>query len=98
MSQEQTQAQPQPIQTVEQMANLVMDWLQNRHAQLSHLREIPDTEKLEVTDEDTGEVLVLEGDLRRTFLMGLAVAQTIFIEPPFKVQEVEDDEDDEQDA
>lgn len=97
MSQEQTQAQPQPIETVEQMANLVMDWLQNRHAQLNHLREIPDSEKLEVADEDTGEVLVLEGDLRRTFLMGLAVAQTIFIDPPFKVAEV-DDEDDEQDA
>lgn len=98
MSNQNNQAQPQPIESLEQMANLVVDWLQNRHNQLNHLRDIPETEKLAVEDQDTGETLELEGQLRKVFLMGVAVAQTIFLEPPFKVvdDEENDDEADEQ--
>lgn len=94
---QQTQAQSQPIQNLEQMANLVIDWMENKHRKLNHIRDIPDTEKMVVEDQDTGEEIDLQGELRKVFLMGIAVAQTEFLEPPFKVVSDDEDTDDEQD-
>ncbi|MPS62177.1 hypothetical protein [Acinetobacter sp.] len=85
--------QSNEIQSAQHMGQLMLDWLHNRQAYLTHLREIPDTEKLEVIDEDSGEVLNLEGEQRTAFFMGVAVAQHAFLELPFKVIDVPDDSD-----
>lgn len=82
---------PQPIETVEDMGNLVLRWFQNRHQQVSQLRNVPDHDTQEITDQDTGEVFTLEGETLKAFKMGLAVAQTIFIDPPFQVLDSEEE-------
>ncbi|EOD9945393.1 hypothetical protein ACN94T_002566 [Acinetobacter baumannii] len=84
---------PNEIQSAQHMGQIILDWLHNRQAYLTHLREIPDTEKLEVTDEDSGEVINLEGPQRSAFFMGIAVAQHAFLELPFQAVDVPDDSD-----
>lgn len=88
---EQEAQRPQPIETVEAMGNLVLQWFQNRHQQVSQLRNVPDHDAQEITDQDTGEVFTLEGEKLKAFKMGLAVAQTIFIDPPFQVIDSEEE-------
>lgn len=82
---------PQPIESVEDMGNLVLRWFQNRHQQISQLLNVPDHDSQEVTDLDTGEVFILEGEKLKAFKMGLAVAQSRFSEPPFQVLDSEEE-------
>lgn len=87
-----SEAQEVELKTVNELASHVVSWAQNCHAQINQIINIPDTEELEVTNEDTGEVTRLQGAERKAFLAGMAVAQTYFARLPFRAETFDQDE------
>ena len=77
----------QAITSMDQLLNLIVNWHSSTVNQIQHLSEVPESEKLEVTDEDTGEVVNLTGKEREAFIQGLLVAKTMLLQLPFTVQE-----------
>ncbi len=81
--------QPQASSSLTGLIGLICDWQQNKLAQINHLANIPDSEILEVTDEDTGKTHTLQGKEREAFLYGLLTAASMFSELPFRPVPVE---------
>lgn len=81
----------QAITSMDQLLNLVVNWHSSTVNQIQHLAEVPESEKLEVTDEDTGEVVNLTGKEREAFIQGLLVAKTMLLQLPFTLQESHDE-------
>lgn len=81
--------QPQASSDLTGFIQLVLKWHHNTIAQIDHIANIPESEVLEVTDEDTGEVRNLTGEQRESFIQGMLVAKTMFMQLPFQPVEVE---------
>lgn len=84
-----SQQEPQtPSQDLSQFIELVMKWHFQKISEIDHISRIPESETLEITDEDSGEVHNLEGKEREAFLQGLLVAKSMFMQLPFQPIEV----------
>ena len=85
--QTQEQSQPEPITKLsvdaKVLLNMFITWHGNATHQLLMLSEIPDTEDLVITNQDTGQQTVYDPIQRQAFFEGVAVALTIINDVPF---------------
>ena len=82
-----SQAVPQasetvPIESIDQFAMLVAHWHGNRLKQLEQALTVPDDVEIAFQDE-SGEDVALSPEQRKGFLVGLAMAKSLFAELPF---------------
>lgn len=77
------------INSTEQLTQLVIDWQENVMAQLSHIANLPSDLGIEVSDDDSGEVIHITDQRMEDFVKGILVAKTLIGTLPFKMQEVD---------
>lgn len=72
----------------------VVTWHKDKMDFLLHIANVPDSEALVITNDDTGEEESITGREREMFIKGLLVARSTFMELPFtyEVQEVNQEE------
>lgn len=75
--------QTAPIESLDQFANLVINWNANNLALLQHMMEIPEGTKVEIVKEGKTETMEMSGPLREGFRLGLFVAMSEIKELPF---------------
>lgn len=83
---QQPQATSTTITELDQFAHLLVNWHSHSISQIDHLANTPETETLQVMDNDTGEVTQLTGTEREAFIKGLLVAKTMLMQLPFTTQ------------
>lgn len=81
------------FESVEHLGNTVIEWFYNRHQQLDMLINAPEGIMTDIQDTETGELIPLQGDVRKAYLAGLAQAQEVFNNLPFKVITQDDQQD-----
>lgn len=75
--------QTAPIESLDQFADLIINWNANTLALLQHMMEIPEGTKVEIVKEGKTETMEISGPLREGFRLGLFVAMSEIEELPF---------------
>ena len=77
--------EPIPLETTDQVVFHMLGWHQNRMGQLLHAMNVPPEIPVEVTDHQTGEVIVLNEEQMIGFRAGLSIAKSIFEQFPIQM-------------
>ena len=80
-------AEPAPVmlETADQVVYHMAHWHNNRMGQLVHAMNVPPEIPVEVTDQKTGEVIVLNEEQMIGFRAGLSIAKSIFEQFPIQM-------------
>ena len=82
-----------PLETADQVVYHMASWHNNRMGQLMHAMNCPPEIPVEVTDHQTGEVIVLNEEQMIGFRAGLSIAQSIFEQFPIQMIPAEQTEE-----
>ena len=80
-------AEPAPVmlENADQVVYHMAHWHNNRMGQLVHAMNVPPEIPVEVTDHQTGEVIVLNEEQMIGFRAGLSIAKSIFEQFPIQM-------------
>ena len=76
---------PDMLETVDQVVYHMAYWHHNRMGQLVHAMNVPTEIPVEVTDHQTGEVIILNEEQMIGFRAGLSIAKSIFEQFPIQM-------------
>ena len=88
-------AEPAPVmlETADQVVYHMAHWHNNRMGQLVHSMNVPPEIPVEVTDHQTGEIIVLNEEQMIGFRAGLSIAKSIFEQFPIQMIPAEEAEE-----